>query len=430
LLLALPALADNPSRPEGWDATYETWPLDGDAVGQGDDWMRAIKTEIRERLEVEHHFGSANADDVGLHRLGSGRCFFQSAAPTTLEPEGGTTTDHVPTAGGQSGVAALNTDSTAATDNVDGDDEIVGMGRCWIDSDDNSFHIYSNDDGSGSAGWVAVQEGNINLLENGSFEVYDGTDLPDGWTDLLTPSRSVQDTDASNGLGFSFTTTGNGAANEGAQQTLTGLRTSTVYKIQARVDAGAAPDTCSLTTTLAGTNAALTTTTNSWETLVGTFTTDASADVTVQLESDADGDICEWDHVSITELSTPYMPERVADLACTTSAVVADILALTVRTQIPWPKSVLKVDLWVSFQGGGGSPSLRLYQQIDAGADTNIRMAGQTDNQAVERISYQIVNPTVGSEYIFHPEVAAGTPIGPGGTPNNVACIFLEAYPL
>ena len=76
-----------PTPPDVWDAAYEALPAAGDPVGEGDDQMRSNRVEVRKRAEVEHHWATitANTHDNGLHRVGSARCFLQTAAPTAIE---------------------------------------------------------------------------------------------------------------------------------------------------------------------------------------------------------------------------------------------------------------------------------------------------------------------------------------------------------
>jgi hypothetical protein len=412
LLFAVPVWANNPNRPEAWTAaTYEDDPADSDAVGQGDDHMRAIKTEVRERLEVEHHFGTDNADDTGLHRLGSGRCFAQSAAPTTLEDS---ITDHVNTAGGQSGVTNLNTDATAGA-------EDVGLGRCWIDTDDMTLYFYATAEleGSGATpGWVPAAPGQLNLLYNGSFEVDDGSGTPDGWTndDLTIVAGSVAD----------------------VSDDIYGP-----YIVYGVVNPTAG-DTCSIVTTGAGTQASVTTTNaGGFEALLDTFVVaDPTAAVVVRLESDAAADVCEWDHVAVVEYGQrPQLPDRIVDQSCiafgaSSAATVTALEALSVRVQIPWPKSVIRVSGKV-YVPADVSYSLYVTRNVDgAGANNWHLEQGGGDGASTfvdEALEWDFldVNPTPGSEYVY-----AIAFIGGGGTLDVTLdnptpfCIQLEAYPL
>lgn len=81
-LLALPYLVA-----VTWDVAYEASPASTDPVASGDDQIRALKLEIRERGEEEHCWGTGGTGcvtDSGFHREGSGRNFYVSALPTVL----------------------------------------------------------------------------------------------------------------------------------------------------------------------------------------------------------------------------------------------------------------------------------------------------------------------------------------------------------
>ncbi len=70
--------------PQAWTAAYELDPTATDPVSQGDDHLRAVKTEVRDRAETEHQWGSGLGlvtTDTGRHLFGSARVFFQTAAP-------------------------------------------------------------------------------------------------------------------------------------------------------------------------------------------------------------------------------------------------------------------------------------------------------------------------------------------------------------
>jgi hypothetical protein len=458
LLFAVPVWAGDPNQPEPWDTgggSYEADPADGDAVGQGDDHFRAMKREIRDRVEVEHHFGSVVGDDTGLHRLGSGRCFYQSAVPTALE-----VADHDNDGLGPGDTTLANQDYQSQ--------EIKGLGRCWVDSDTQTLYAYgtSEIEGSGAtSGWFPVSAGKHNLLYNGSFEIDNGSGVPDGWTnDDLTPdgwtnddltivAGSVADvSDDIYGLGFAFTGTGDGdgTLNDNINQTLTGLHAGATYIVYGAyivygVVNPTAGDTCSIVTTGAGTQASVTTTNaGGFEVLLDTFVVaDPTVAVVVRLESDAAADVCEWDHVAVIEYEQRrQLPERLVDGGCidwnTTSAqTITDIEALTVRVQIPWPKSVIRVtaSMAATIQGGvTNEVDFRVFQSIDGGASTVLKQVydagtGYTvDDWITVEATGLVINPTVGSEYVYSIVVNTGGAFDALGTSDN--CLWLEAYPL
>jgi Carbohydrate binding domain len=300
LLVPSAVWATAPSPPDVWSTgAYETVPLATDAVGEGDDQIRALKTEIRSRMDPEHQFGTANTgQDNGLHRIGSARCFVQSAAPTAIE---------VAAYGsdGDAGVSTLSADETNATTCTNCDaNQKTGHGRCWLDTDDYQFYVYDDTNGWIRTGFTLGP----NLVFNGDFEM-DGsasTSIPTGWAQIGADNTfAFAATAETEGEGLKVTVTddSDAAALEGIKQTLTGLRASTSYVYVARVNATAG-DSCRITTTGASTNVSATSaTTAAWETVSGTFTTDATpTNVVINLIGVADTDVCDWDHVGVMEI--------------------------------------------------------------------------------------------------------------------------------
>jgi hypothetical protein len=78
-----------------WPAgsAFETQPGDSDAVSQGAAEIRKLKENIRDRLQVEHYFGTGvGTDDNGRHREGSAVQWFETPCPTsnvTADPGSG-----------------------------------------------------------------------------------------------------------------------------------------------------------------------------------------------------------------------------------------------------------------------------------------------------------------------------------------------------
>lgn len=125
-----------PNYPEAWNASpYEANPTATDSVGQGDDHMRTLKQEIRDRARVEHDWGSDNQDATtdnqndGRHREGSARVFFETTAPT---------------------------DATALAERDRSGSRTLDDGRVFIDSDTTPVnHLWVWDDSGGGA-WEEV----------------------------------------------------------------------------------------------------------------------------------------------------------------------------------------------------------------------------------------------------------------------------------
>lgn len=157
-----------------------------------------------------------------------------------------------------------------------------------------------------------------NLAVNGDMESWgDGTaTYPSGWAAESSPSAVARDT-ADTGHGsyaLKITTTD---ANDGVKQTLTNMKVSTVYRVSARVKATAGGDTAKMLTTGATANLSETSTSTSWATITGTFTTDGSGtDVVLKLVGSAGaGDIVWFDSIVVTEgtAGMGYLPPRHQD---------------------------------------------------------------------------------------------------------------------
>lgn len=61
----------------GWN---EASPANSDLVGQGDDQMRSIRSNVRGALDSEHNFPSTGGANSGYHRYGSARPFVEPAS--------------------------------------------------------------------------------------------------------------------------------------------------------------------------------------------------------------------------------------------------------------------------------------------------------------------------------------------------------------
>jgi hypothetical protein len=425
------------SDDEIWNsATYEDDPEAGDPLGQGDDHIRELKEQIRERAEVEHHWGTDHTDDTGLHKVGSSRCYAQSAAPTTLPDS---KTDHVPGTGGQTGVSNLNTDATAGA-------EDVGLGRCWIDTDDMTVYTYSvvEIEGTGAVvGWHPVDVGEFNYLYNGSFEVDDGAGTPDGWTDAgLGAVATAAVTDTIYGEGFAFTGTGDAGGDDQLQQTLDGLHASTTYLVYGLVNPTAG-DTCRLFTTGAGTQADVTSSNaGGFEVLLDTFVTDGgvavpATAVVLNLESVANTDVCEWDHVAVVEYapSRRQLPERIYDRACTAwnadgNTTLTDVEALTIRLQNPWPKAVVRLGADnLDFSGGGAGYVDAAWERPAATAiSAHSCSAAAAAHSCSLEATFLDTDVAAGTEYVYN--LATTTSVVTLVNNSLDFCIWLEAYPL
>lgn len=62
-------------------AWNEAVPADTDLANTLGDVIRKFKTEVRERVDVEHFFPLTDTAATGYHRQGSGKAFYQSTTP-------------------------------------------------------------------------------------------------------------------------------------------------------------------------------------------------------------------------------------------------------------------------------------------------------------------------------------------------------------
>lgn len=133
--------------PTSWTAAYELDPTATDPVSQGDDHLRAVKAEVRDRGEAELDWGALGnvTTDTGRLLEGGARCFVANAAPTV------------------NGTITATCLAEADRNGNRGCDE----GRCWIDADgvdnvagnadDRSMNIAIDSDADGDAdSWSAI----------------------------------------------------------------------------------------------------------------------------------------------------------------------------------------------------------------------------------------------------------------------------------
>ncbi len=291
---------------EIWSSGFEQSPGDGDSVAAGAGKIRATRSGVGARAKAEHFWGYLDntADDNGLHREGSARCYIADTAPTALTD---TAVEYNNTGGAESGtLSALAANSAGAAKNR------IGHGRCWIDSNDgNKMYVYH-----GGTGWLPavgeqVRAGAPNILFNGDFDQdgCTGTDDPTGWTSIDAETVAYESgTDATQGSGCVAVVT-DVDGGDGYKQLLSQLKSATVYRVVAQVkEAGA--DECILTTTGASSNASATSTSTSWVQLNTSFTTGATLDdVWLLLTSTATADVCYWDHIAVYREETHEVPE-------------------------------------------------------------------------------------------------------------------------
>jgi hypothetical protein len=321
---------------------------DGTIADQIDDYIRDGRQEVRYRTEVEHFWGDGEvlADDNGLHRLGSARCYMSNAAPTELADSHsglgvGDITDYDGSGASFAGEPDLD---NSASNSANGDEDDVGHGRCWIDldgpdntagtEDDYKLYIYEGTAGAGGGppagcvgtGWCPaiaatrpggddeILAGSRNIIYNGSFEETDGdgdptsTTVPTGWTGVDAGGGAPTFTygnpsdDVFYGYGYHLQVTDvGGAGGDYIQQQITVAGAST-YKVMARVESDGV-NTCTLSTANADVDLApQNTTSGTWVTLDGTFSTVADDVVDIRLTTTTNLHTCDWDHVKVYKI--------------------------------------------------------------------------------------------------------------------------------
>lgn len=129
-----------------WSSNFEDNPQQSDSPSEGDDAIRELKVEVRERMENEHTTYSTTGSSGErtkdfIHRPGSARAYYQSTEPTTL-PNG-----------------------NALTSETD-----ITKGTLWVDSDTDRPYVW---DGSAFKAVSANEVTRISL----QGDLFTGTDL-------------------------------------------------------------------------------------------------------------------------------------------------------------------------------------------------------------------------------------------------------------
>lgn len=365
-----------------WNAGFEASPAGTDLAADLDTFIQNFKLEVRRRASVESIYGTGT-DDNGLLRPGSARAFSQNAAPGSIDGPG-----QYNSAGGVFAGALLQTDEVGATTRD------IGAGRLWVDVDGSTSGVVAADATTTDAHLLSVWSegdnafrrvvardqggagiGADNRIYNGSFEITDGTGsaasttVASGWTNLNTATIAYATTGLTEGSGLAMRTTAAGGPNEGASQSLAGLKASTTYIYRVRVLPAAVIGGCNLnvrdgTTTATDTSLA----TGAYETLeVQHTTTAAPATVTVDLRSTADTNVCDWDHVTAFEryavVPTPgvqaiYTQDNTAD--ATIDTTFGNNPFVTSRVTIPGPGYMVLLDGAISYHSPDNSSALFL----------------------------------------------------------------------
>lgn len=272
--------------------------------------------------------------------------------------------------------------------------------------------------GADEAAWFDGNAVGPNVLTNGSFVDNSTTPAaPFGWALVGTPNAITPTAFTGlrpEGIGRYLLVVDavgdGGAANEGIQQTLVGLKASTLYLVEARVLPNT--DIVKLVTTgaAAGTfdNLAIEsdTGTGDWETLSGLIWTDATpTNVVVQLLSDTTDYSFGVSYVSVREVvsaaasaTTPHegTTTRGGNLIRTAtntengSTVAAGAAAVNAATVVslvvPGPGYQIEASAEASFEDGGanGIVSLLLQENVDGGGWATVATARSTVDASVD----------------------------------------------
>ena len=424
-----------------WDSTYEGaagvhGPITSStSVALAPDHMRNARQEIRYRLEVEHFVGDGDgtADDNGLHRIGSARCFMSDDPPDELDDSHSAATDTIydylnSTGASDSGIEDLE---DSASNSAGGAEDDVGHGRCWIDTNDGyKMYVFLGEAGDNtpstvSDGWVPVSQlGGGNMLVNGGFEATDGdgdsssTTLPTQWTTRGTATYSYAATDVTEGDGLELNMA-TSAVDSGLIQVLTGLKSSTWYTFEVRAKS-ATGKTCQLR--VEGTIGDAIPTAQEVETASTSYTTlklwvktdSTPNDLTyvLQEESGSSGD-CSWDHARAVEQTRVSGQKEVAyfsdyqtglSTTCTTSYGSGCTAAATVKITPPGPGYILQLVGKVDVNPTSGSYcEARIYDSDVLGAVVTKEDpdAGGNPQLLTMHVNNVVVNPTPGTETTY-----------------------------
>jgi hypothetical protein len=280
-------------------------------------------------------------------------------------------------------------------------------------------------EGGTTAGWY---DGNVtgpNLISNPSFldNLSSGTNAPQGWTAVHGSGTSLSfdgtvALDVSEGAGKALRLTSS-HANDNMTQTLTKLRASTKYLIEARVKPNAG-DTVKLITTGAATGEfddldLVSSSSSVWQTLSGIIETDSTpTNIVVKIDPVASGDIAELAYVACKEISLSDRLGRndgsgIAIRSTSTSAIVSTVqAALTASVVVPCPNCRVQITVQVgarSLTSTNGLLAMTLYEDIDGGGATDVAVSTHQsyndDTRGPIHIDYVNSSPTVGGVHTY-----------------------------
>ncbi len=212
-------------------------------------------------------------------------------------------------------------------------------------------------DATDAANWTDEPVVGQNLLRNASFEAQTGGagTAPDGWALVDTPATAaLAETDVALGEGKEINLVAGASTAEGIEQSLAGLRASTLYLVGVYAKAATGSDTCRLVTNGADsgtfTDLDLSTSSTTYTLLSGIVSTDSTPtalDVELLSDVNAQADDCDFDHAYVVrlgddptpspsrvalvdeDLSASQLIDRTADV-CPTYQVLSNTVSVTV----------------------------------------------------------------------------------------------------
>lgn len=148
-----------------WTSTYDGSPTGSENANQIDELIQSTRTEVRQRVDVEHDFGeqqtNGNNYDTGRHHVGSGRIFVTtdcSSITTITEPD------------------------------LDGNSGLDNGRMCW-DTDDNILYTITGASGDPPTGgtWQTIFNAGTSYIPSGTIVMrVDATSCGTGWTDVTS----------------------------------------------------------------------------------------------------------------------------------------------------------------------------------------------------------------------------------------------------
>jgi hypothetical protein len=262
-----------------------------------------------------------------------------------------------------------------------------------------------------------------NVVRNGGFEVKTtgSTAAPDGWTIFGTPTTCTQATaPVSNGTGKTLRIVAD-AATEGVYQTLSGLKASTLYFIQARYIVNVGSMLVTTTGAIASgewRDISITKTTATWATVAGVIQTDATpTDIVLSFVSTANLDDFEIDDVCVREMDKEIVtkPNTVivydsstnAGALSAAEAVFPSGDALTAAVTVPGPGCWISVKACARITPGATTETFTclIRQALTiAGTNSDVDVASIdafSANPTALALGYTNTSPTPGETYTY-----------------------------